>query len=115
MNNKHFHHVHYHHAHHVHVHHVHVHHDHVHILHVHVNHVHHVHIHHIHVYHVYHVQVHYSHSSPIIPKKEDHLEVQMEMADLTPPQHPKILSNNDKMASHKDFYVPVNEHKKGIR
>ena len=49
-------------------------------------------------------------SSPVISKKE--AAVNMEMADLTPPQHPKIMSNSEKM---KDFYVSVNEHKKGIR
>ena len=55
--------------------------------------------------------------SPIIAKKceNDVTAVNMEMSDLTPPQHPKIISNNDKIAHPKDFYVPVNEHKKGIR
>ena len=49
-------------------------------------------------------------SSPVTSKKE--AAVNMEMADLTPPQHPKIMTNSEKM---KDFYVSVNEHKKGIR
>ena len=52
-------------------------------------------------------------SSPVTSKKEvATATVNMEMADLTPPQHPKIMNNSEKM---KDFYVSVNEHKKGIR
>merc|ERR1712107_622160 len=39
--------------------------------------------------------------------------VTMEMSDLTPPQHPKVLTN-DKIHHPNDFYVSVNEHKKGM-
>ena len=38
----------------------------------------------------------------------------MEMSDLTPPQHPKIITNSDKIHHPNDFYVSVNEHKKGM-
>jgi hypothetical protein len=40
--------------------------------------------------------------------------VDMEMSDLTPPQHPKIITNSDKIHHPNDFYVSVNEHKKGM-
>ncbi len=43
-------------------------------------------------------------------KKKKKADEVVEMSDLTPPQQPKIMSNKDK-----DFYVSVNEHKKGIR
>ena len=59
--------------------------------------------------------------SPIVAKKDTcdgsgskTTIVNMEMADLTPPQHPKIITN-DKIHHPNDFYVSVNEHKKGIR
>ena len=56
--------------------------------------------------------------SPIAGKKQDTLDsattVDMEMADLTPPQHPKVITNNDKIHHPNDFYVSVNEHKKGM-
>lgn len=52
--------------------------------------------------------------SPRSAKKVD-TSVQMEMSDLTPPQHPKVIANTDKIQHPKDFYVSVNEHKKGIR
>jgi hypothetical protein len=53
---------------------------------------------------------------PIISsKKEAEVSVNMEMADLTPPQHPKIIGNDKIHSSKKDYYVSVNEHKKGIR
>lgn len=51
--------------------------------------------------------------SPVMPVKKDSSAVNMEMADLTPPQQPKILEN--KVMNNQDFYVSVNEHKKGIR
>lgn len=53
--------------------------------------------------------------SPATAKKDSSTSVNMEMADLTPPQHPKIIANTDKIQHPKDFYVSVNEHKKGIR
>ena len=53
--------------------------------------------------------------SPMTAKKDAETAVNMEMADLTPPQVPKIIGNNEKMQHSKDFYVSVNEHKKGIR
>ena len=55
--------------------------------------------------------------SPIAGKKDtldSATTVDMEMADLTPPQHPKVLTNNDKIHHPNDFYVSVNEHKKGM-
>ena len=53
--------------------------------------------------------------SPMTAKKDAETSVKMEMADLTPPQVPKIIGNNEKMQHSKDYYVSVNEHKKGIR
>ena len=53
--------------------------------------------------------------SPMTAKKDAETSVNMEMADLTPPQVPKIIGNNEKMQHSKDYYVSVNEHKKGIR
>ncbi len=51
--------------------------------------------------------------SPNTAKKDK--SVSLEMDDMTPPQVPKVLANTDKITHPKDFYVSVNEHRKGIR